>query len=58
MLQIQQEIAKRKARAEVYGQHDTKSVDGGIQLSDGKINLAQRCQPRNIAQSSLNYHRI
>ena len=27
MLKIQQEIAKSKARAEVYGQLDTKSVD-------------------------------
>ena len=27
MLGSQQEIAKSKARAEVYGQHDTKSVD-------------------------------
>ena len=57
MLKIQQEIAKSKARAEVYGQHDTKSVDDRSQLSDDKIDLAQRCQPRNIAQSSLNYHR-
>ena len=28
MLKIQQEIAKRKTRAEVYGKHDTKSIDG------------------------------
>ena len=27
MLRSQQEIAKSKARAQVYGQHDTKSVD-------------------------------
>ena len=57
MLKIQQEIAKSKARAEVYGQHDTKSVDDRSQLSDDKIDLAQRCQSRNIAQPSLNYHR-
>ena len=27
------------------------------QLSDNKINLAQIFQPRNIAKSSLNYHK-
>ena len=48
MLKIQQEIAKSKARAEVYGKHDTKSIDGRSQLSDDKIVLAQRCQPKNI----------
>ena len=58
MLKIQQEIAKSKARAEVYGKHDTKSTDGRSQLSDDKIDLAQRCQPRNVAQSSLNHHKI
>ena len=26
-------------------------------MSDDKIDHAQRCQPRNIAQSSLNYRR-
>ena len=58
MFKIQQEFAKSKARAEVYGQLDTKSVDDDRgQLSDDKIDLAQRCQSRNIAQSSLNYHR-
>ena len=57
MLQMQQETAKSKTRAEFYGQHDTESVDDRSQLSDDKIDLAQRCQPRNIAQSSLNYHR-
>ena len=57
MLKIQEEIAKYKARAEDYGKHDTKSVDGRSQLSNDKIELAQRCHPRNIAQSSLNYHR-
>ena len=58
MLQIQQEIAKSKARAEVYGQHDTKPVDDDrSQFPDDKIDLAQRCQSRNIAQSSLNFHR-
>ena len=40
MLKIQQEIAKSKARTEVYGQHDTKSVDDRSQLS---YDLAQRC---------------
>ena len=29
---IQQEIAKSKARAEAYGKHDTKSIDGRSQL--------------------------
>ena len=57
MLKIQLEIAKSKARAEVYGKHDTKSIDGRSQLSDDKIDLAQRCQPRNIAQSSLHHLR-
>ena len=28
MLKIQQEIAKSKARAEFYGKHDIKSIDG------------------------------
>ena len=53
MLKIQQDIAKSKARAEVYGKHDTKSIDGRNQLSDDKIDFAQRCQPRNIAEPSL-----
>ena len=58
MLKIQQEITKSKARAEVYGQHDTKPVDDDrSQFPDDKIDLAQRCQSRNIAQSSLNFHR-
>ena len=57
MLKIQQEIAKSKARADVYGKHDTKFIDGRSQLSDDKIDLPQRCQPRNIAQSSLHHHR-
>ena len=57
MLNIQQEIAKSKTRAEVHGKHDTKSTDGRSQLKDDKIDLAQRCQPRNIAQSSLHHHR-
>ena len=58
VLKIQQEIAKSKGRVEVYGQHDTESVDNDrSQLSDDKIVLAQRCQSRSIAQSSLNYHR-
>ena len=57
MLKIKQQIAKSKARAEVYGRHDTKSVDDRSQLSDNKIDLAQRCQPRNKAQSALNYRR-
>ena len=57
MLKIQQEIANSKARAEVHGKHDTKSIDGRSQLSDNKINLAQIFQPRNIAKSSLNYHK-
>ena len=43
MLKIQQEIAKSNARAEVYGKHDTKSIDGRSQLSDDKVDLAQRC---------------
>ena len=51
MLKIQHEIAKNKARAEVYGKHDAKSIDGRSQLSDDKIDLAQRYQRRNIAQS-------
>ena len=57
MLKIQQEIAKSKVRAEVYGKHGTKPIDGRSQLSDDKTDLAQRCQPRNIAQSSLHHHR-
>ena len=57
MLKIQQEIAKSKARAEVYGKHDAKFINGRSQLSDDKIDLAQRCQPRNIAESSLCHHR-
>ena len=57
MLKIQQEIAKSKARAEVYGKHDAKFIDGRSQLSDDKIDLAQRRQPRNIAESSLRHQR-
>ena len=57
MLKIQQEIAKSKARAEVYGKDDTKSIDGRSQLSDDKIDLDERCQPRNIAHSTLHHHR-
>ena len=57
MLQMQQETAKSKTRAEFYGQYDTESVDDRSQLSDDKIDLAQRCQPRNIAQSSLHHLR-
>ena len=57
MQKIKQEIAKSRARAEVYGQHDTKSVDDRSQLSDDKIDLGQRRQSRNIAQSSLSYCR-
>ena len=44
ILKIKQEIANYKARAKVYGKHDTKSIDGRSQLSDDNINLAQRCQ--------------
>ena len=40
MLKIEQEIAKSKSRTEIYGQHDTKSVDDRSQLS---YDLAQRC---------------
>ena len=54
---IKLEIAKSKARAEVYGKHDKKSIDGRSQLSDDKIDLAQKCQPRNIEESSLHHHR-
>ena len=50
MLTIQQEIAKSKARAEVYSKQDAISIDGKSQLSDDKIDLAQRYQPRNITQ--------
>ena len=58
MLKIQQEIAKSTARAEVYDQHGTKPVDDDrSQFPDDKIDLAQKCQSRNIAQSSLNFHR-
>ena len=57
MLKIQQEIAKSKTRAEVYGKHDAKSIDGRSQLSDDKIDLAERYQSRNIAQPSLHHHR-
>ena len=57
MLKISQEIAKSKARAEVYGKHDAKSIDGRSQFSDDHTDLAQRCQPRNIAESSLHHHR-
>ena len=57
MLKIQQETAKSKARAEVYGKHDAKSIDGRSQLSDDKVGLAQRFQPRNIAESSLHHRR-
>ena len=39
MLKIQQEIAKCKLRAEVYGKHDTKSTDGRSELSDDEIGL-------------------
>ena len=46
-----------RAKQEVYGKHDTKSIDGRSQLSDDKIDLSQICQPRNIAQSSLHHHR-
>ena len=42
MLKIQQEIAKSKARAEVYDQLDTKFVDDRSQLSDDKIDVAQK----------------
>ena len=52
MLKIQQEIAKSKARAEVYDQLDTKFVNDRSQLSDGKIDVAQKCQPGNIAPAS------
>ena len=44
ILKIKQEIAKCKAIAEVYGKHDTKSIDGRSQMSDDNIDLAQRCQ--------------
>ena len=57
MLKISQEIAKSKARAEVYGKHDAKSIDGRSQFSDDHTDLAQRCQPRNIAESPLHHHR-
>ena len=57
MFKIQQQIAKSKARAEVYGKLDTKCIDDRSQLSDDKIDLAQRCQSKNIAQSSLHQHR-
>ena len=57
MFKIQQHIAESKARAEVYGKRDTKSIDDRSQLSDDKIDLAQRYQSRNIAQSSLHHHR-
>ena len=56
MLKIQHEIAKSKTRAEICGKHNTKSIGGRSQFSVDKIDLAQICQPRNIAQSFLNYH--
>ena len=46
-----------RTRAEIYGQHDRKSLDGRGQLWDDNIDLAQRCQPINNAKSSSNYHR-
>ena len=45
-----------KKRAEVYNKHGAKSIDGRSQLSY-KLDLAQRCQPSKIAQSSLHHHR-
>ena len=45
MLKIQQEIAKSEARAEVYGQYDTKSVDDTSQLSDDKEILFKDISP-------------
>ena len=53
MLKIQQEIANSKARAEVYHQLDAKFFDGRSQLSHDKIDLAQICQSRKLAQSSF-----
>ena len=44
-----------KKRAEVYNKHGAKSIDGRSQLSY-KLDLAQRCQPSKIAQSSLAVH--
>ena len=38
MLKIQQEISKSKARAEVYGKHNTEFINGRSQLSNDKIN--------------------
>ena len=40
ILKIQQEIAKSKARAEVYSKNGTKFIDGRSQLLDDKIDLA------------------
>ena len=56
ILEIQQEIANSKARPEVYNKHGARSIDGRSQLSY-KLDLAQRCQPSKIAQSSLHHHR-
>ena len=56
MFKTQQEIAKSKARADVYSKHGAKSIDGRSQLSY-KLDLAQRCQLRKIAHSSLHHHR-
>ena len=53
MLKIQQQITNSKARAKVYGKHDAKSIDDRTQLSDHKIGLAQRYQPRKTVESSL-----
>ena len=55
MLKIQQEIVKGKAKTEVYRKHHTKSIDDRRQLAEDKVDLAEKFQPRNIAQSSLNY---
>ena len=40
MQKIQQEIAKSKARVEVYGKHNAKSTDRRSQLSDDKTDAS------------------
>ena len=57
MLKIQQEIVKSKAKTEVYRKHHIKSIDDRRQLAEDKVDLAEKFQPRNVAQSSLNYHK-
>lgn len=42
MLKIQQVLAKGKARAEVYGGQNTRSIDFRSQIADGKVDTARK----------------